>query len=133
MQKLVKYSDKKVIGVTTSEPTTVVLGEAQVNENITGYIDNLLYKLWVDYDNNVWKHSISCKGVARLSPNDTYDALKGTILASRKAELNANKKFIKDYERILNSLNDIYAYMMSNLADMKSTRQTLEDKINSYK
>ena len=50
---------------------------------------------------NFYGITVESKGVAKLSPEDTYDANTGLKVATRKAEVKARKKVIKNCIDIL--------------------------------
>ena len=51
-------------------------------------------------------------GVAKLHPDDTYDELKGKVVASKKAEL----KGLKDVYKLLDNAEDLLIEMLMDIA-----------------
>lgn len=78
--KLVKYEDIRKIKNGT---TTIIYGTTVVEPS--GILRTDLSKFAKDFK-NLLTSGYETRGVAKLSPEDTYDELSGVIVASKKAE-----------------------------------------------
>jgi hypothetical protein len=129
MKKIVKYSDVKII---KGKTTTVVIGTARTNLNRESVIAHMLYST-ADKFNDFNSDTHYYKGVAYLSPKDTYDEKTGIVLASRKAEAKSNLKVLKNYKTAIKMLSDALILLNADASQLESELKVLNDKIDSYK
>lgn len=116
--KVVKYRDVNTIHNGT---TTISLGAANLHNAYGEQLFNLLQKAVVD---TLFSGEVKVKGVAKLSPNDTYDAKTGKVIASRKAELRAHRHFLTRLQKAKKALDK---YLDEGIASEQDIVKGLED------
>lgn len=110
----VKVTDKEVIKNGT---TTIVNNETEIRFDDKFWDE--FYK-FVDFMTDEGMEvdvSFKNKGVSKLHPDDTYDELKGKVIASKKAEV----KGLKDAYDFLGIAQDYLIEMLSDIS-IKRTR-----------
>lgn len=95
-----RYSKEKII---KNGNTTIVYENADIKRGTE--LDTALIKAYDTLDEFLSIDGYTAQGVSKLSENDQYDEKKGLIVASLKAELLANKAFLKDLKNIDKDLN----------------------------
>lgn len=84
--------------------TTIAYGSAWANTNNKFGLDaSKLIGSIIELSRANW----AGKGIAKLSPDDTYDELSGRIVASKKSEKMAIKLALKDLLRVQKNLNAV--------------------------
>ena len=117
------YKDKEV---KRFNHVTVVEGSSHMKESTIHYLNTLS----ADISDLLWSLDDyeETTGRSKCAPEDTYDEKKGLIVASRKAELKAVKRYLskvdelkKNLEKITDLVNDIEDQL-----DFKMVRLSLE-------
>ena len=107
-----KYRDKtftdkngKVVPkIFIKDKTTVVYGEGKPNSQLADLIGKTIGDIYYQEPGLSYDEVIEGKGIAKCSSDDEYDAKKGIIIASRRAELNVLNKQRRNYYNILHKL-----------------------------
>lgn len=98
------YSDDRVIKQQDEKNTTVVTGVSIPNDNLLLSLDSAFEKAKDVFRSSCYRQK-NTRGVARLSPEDTYDEKKGVTIASRKAMLKGDLYWKRKYTRMMFALD----------------------------
>lgn len=117
------YKDKDV---KRFNHVTVVEGSSHMKESTIHYLDVLA----MDISGTLW-HLGSCKettGRSKCAPEDKYDEKKGLIVASRKAELKAVKRYLSQVDKLKKNLEKMtdLVHDIEDQLDFKMVRLSLE-------
>ena len=99
--------------------TTIVYGKGAADKHLTQEATLKLLTVGKLLGGLIF-HGPEAKGVAKLSPEDTYDKMTGIKIASRKAELKVRIKMHNAYATALNLLKEV--------ADALETEETKIDE-----
>jgi hypothetical protein len=122
--KKVCYSDDKTIN---EGNTTVVLGHICFNYGRTSQITDTVQKA-ID----AFGLAQTCKGIAHLSPKDTFDKKTGIIVASRKSEFKGYCKALKQYYYLLSALLKASDMVKEDIADINEHLEYIDIKLDEY-
>lgn len=111
----VKVTDKEVI---KSGTKTIVKNETEIRFDDKFWDEFYKFVDFMTDEGMAVDVSFKNKGVSKLHPDDTYDELKGKVIASKKAEV----KGLKDAYDFLGIARD---YLIEMLADIDSKRNRL--------
>lgn len=119
----VKVTDKEVIKNGT---TTIVNNETEIRFDDKFWDEFYKFVDFMTDEGIAVDVSFKNKGVSKLHPDDTYDELKGKVIASKKAEV----KGLKDAYDFLGIARD---YLIEMLADIAVKRHSLNKRRTSLK
>ena len=119
----VKVTDKEVIKNGT---TTIVNNETEIRFDDKFWDEFYKFVDFMTDEGMAVDVAFKNKGVSKLHPDDTYDELKGKVIASKKAEV----KGLKDAYDFLGIARD---YLIEMLADIAVKRHSLDKRRTSLK
>ena len=119
----VKVTDKEVIKHGT---TTIVNNETEIRFDDKFWDEFYKFVDFMTDEGMAVDVAFKNKGVSKLHPDDTYDELKGKVIASKKAEV----KGLKDAYDFLGIARD---YLIEMLADIAVKRHSLNKRRTSLK
>lgn len=119
----VKVTDKEVIKNGT---TTIVNNETEIRFDDKFWDEFYKFVDFMTDEGTAVDVAFKNKGVSKLHPDDTYDELKGKVIASKKAEV----KGLKDAYDFLGIARD---YLIEMLADIAVKRHSLDKRRTSLK
>lgn len=127
MLRKFRKTDVKVIKNGT---TTVVIHNADLKYN-QAVVDNI---------NDTYDHlaqlfffsgsAVVTKGVSKLCPGDTYDEVTGKIVASKKAELKADKILKKRLARVYGELVSLTSDVVEYIRDLDDRDEDIRKSLD---
>lgn len=129
LERLNKETGEVEKDIIINGTTTIVFGKGEVDRNLHTAVAVLLCEILTRLS-AMECNAPEVKGVAKLSPEDTYDKKTGIKIASRKAELKARVKTYNSYADIINLLDKAYDLLDSEETKIGQRLTKICDELN---